>query len=31
VNAPAARQTAPLANPSALVLELLIETACYAA
>jgi hypothetical protein len=31
VNSPAARQTAPLANPSALVLELLIETACYAA
>ncbi len=31
VNSPAARKTVPLANPSALVLELLIETACYAA
>jgi DDE superfamily endonuclease len=31
VNSPAAHQTAPLGNPSALVLELLIETACYAA
>ena len=31
VNSPAALQTALLGNPSALVLELLIETACYAA
>ncbi|HEX9412784.1 MAG TPA: transposase [Ktedonobacterales bacterium] len=31
VNSPAVRQTAPLAYPSALVLELLIATACYAA
>lgn len=31
VNSPAPRQTAPVGNPSPLVLELLIETACYAA
>jgi hypothetical protein len=31
VNSPTAHQTPPLGNPSALVLELLIETACYAA
>jgi hypothetical protein len=31
VHSPAAHQTPPLGNPSALVLELLIETACYAA
>jgi hypothetical protein len=31
VNSPAASRTAPRGNPSALVLELLIETACYAA
>ncbi len=31
LNAPAALQTAPMGNPSALVLEMLIETACYAA
>ena len=31
VNSPAPRQTAPVGNPSPLVIELLIETACYAA
>jgi hypothetical protein len=31
VNSPAAQYSTPLGNPSALVLELLIETACYAA
>jgi hypothetical protein len=31
VNSPAPHQTPPLGNPSALVLDLLIETACYAA
>jgi hypothetical protein len=31
MNSPAALETAPLGNPSALVLELLIEAACYAA
>jgi hypothetical protein len=31
VNSPPAHQTPPLGNPSALMLELLIETACYAA
>jgi hypothetical protein len=31
VNSPAAHQTRPLGNPSSLVLELLLETACYAA
>jgi len=31
VNSPAALPTAPLGNPSTLVLDLLIETACYAA
>ncbi len=31
VNSPAASRTAPRGNSSALVLELLIETACYAA
>lgn len=31
VKSPAAHQTPPLGNPSAFVLELLIETACYAA
>jgi hypothetical protein len=31
LNSPAAHQTAPLGNPQSLVLELLIEMACYAA
>jgi hypothetical protein len=31
LNAPSSLQTTPMANPSALVLDMLIETACYAA
>lgn len=31
LNSPAPLQTAAMANPSALLLEMLIETACYAA